>query len=295
MRHLAVLFQEAEHRKDLPRTLLDLQPLSFVQDARDVLVETAARDVADAVNVALPDHLEDLLHVDLRRREQHFAQQFVRQLGIAAVQVEIVVVQNLAHEAEPVRVDAARRNAHQHIARADLRSVDQFRLLDHAHRESGDVVLPVGVHARHLGRLAAHQGAARLTAPLGDARHDGLDLLRFVVSHGHVVEEQQRLGTLCQHVVDAHRHSVDADRIVFVHLEGQLEFRTHAVRTAHQHRFLHLQGRKVKHPAERPDVAHHARAGRRGDVFLDAPHHFVTGFEVHTGLFITLSHSYSWF
>ncbi len=54
MGHLAVLFEEAEHREDLPRSLLDLEALTFAQDAGDVLVETAARDVADAEASGLP-------------------------------------------------------------------------------------------------------------------------------------------------------------------------------------------------------------------------------------------------
>ncbi len=157
------------------------------------------------------------------------------------MQVEAVVGDDLAHEAEAVGVHAARRDADQHVARGDLRAVDELLLLDDAHREAGDVVLAVGVHARHLGRLAAHERAARLTAALGDARDDRLDLPGFVVSHGHVVEELQRLGALRQHVVDAHGHGVDADRVVLVHLERQLELRAHAVGAAHEHRFLDLQ------------------------------------------------------
>ncbi len=258
--------EEAEHGQNLPRALLDLEPLPLVQDAGNIFVEPAARDVADAVHVAAADHFEHLLHIDFRRGEQHLAQLFVRQLGIDLVQVQAVVRTNLAHEAEAVGVHAARGDAHQHVAGPDLRTVDELRLLDDAHRETGDVVLALGVHARHLGRLAAHQRTARLTAAVGDARDDGLDLLGFVVPHGHIVEEHQRLGTLRQHVVDAHGHGIDADRVVLVHLEGQLELGSHAVGTAHEHRLLHLQGREVEHAAECTDVAHHAQARGRGHV-----------------------------
>lgn len=80
---------------------------------RNVLVETAARDVADAVHVAVADHFEHLLHVNLRRREQHLAEQLVRQLGIGFAQVQAVVRNDLAHEAEAVGMHAARGNAHE--------------------------------------------------------------------------------------------------------------------------------------------------------------------------------------
>ena len=47
-----------------------------------------------------------------------------------------------------------------------------------------------------------------------DALDDLLQQRRIVVRHGHVVEEEQRLGPAAQGVVDAHRHQVDAHRVV---------------------------------------------------------------------------------
>ena len=37
----------------------------------------------------------------------------------------------------------------------------------------------------------------------------------IVLRHGHVIEEEQRLGPAAQGVVDAHRHQVDAHRVVW--------------------------------------------------------------------------------
>lgn len=37
---------------------------------------------------------------------------------------------------------------------------------------------------------AAYERTARLTAPLGHAADDALDLDRFVVPHGHIIEEK---------------------------------------------------------------------------------------------------------
>ena len=50
--------------------------------------------------------------------------------------------------------------------------------------------------------------------PLADALDDLLEQRRVVLGHGHVVEEEQRLGAAADGVVDAHRHQVDADRVV---------------------------------------------------------------------------------
>ena len=66
------------------------------------------------------------------------------------------------------------------------------RAVHHADDEARDVVLALGVEARHLGRLAAEQGAAVLPAAAGDAgdhrgQHLGIELARR-----HVVHEEER-------------------------------------------------------------------------------------------------------
>ena len=187
-------------------------------------------------------------------------------------------------------MDARRGDPDQHVAGLDLRPVDEPAAFDDAHREPRDVVLAAFVHARHLGRLTAYERTARLTAPLGHAADDALDLDRFVVPHGHIIEKKERLGTLSQHVVDAHRHGIDADRIVFVQREGQFELGSHAVGTAYEHRLLDSESRQIEHAAEGADRTHDARARRRSDVLLDAADHLVTGFEIHAGLLITFCH-----
>ena len=82
---------------------------------------------------------------------------------------------------------------------------------------------------------------------------------------------------------------------MLIHLESQLELGSHAVGTAHEHRLLDIKRREIEHSAEGADVTHHAQPRGRSHVFLDAAHHFVSGLEVHTGLFITFRHNNSWF
>ena len=65
---------------------------------------------------------------------------------------------------------------------------------DHAHAEAGQVVIARGVEVRQDGRLAAEQGALRLEAAGGNALDKLLQQVRIVLGHGHVVEEEQRLG-----------------------------------------------------------------------------------------------------
>ncbi len=57
---------KAEYGQYLPRTLLHLYALPSLQDAGNVLVEPATRDVANAVHLVAAEHFEHLPHIDPR-------------------------------------------------------------------------------------------------------------------------------------------------------------------------------------------------------------------------------------
>jgi len=142
------------------------------------------------------------------------------------------------------------------VARHDRAAVDDALLLHHADTEAREVVFALGVHAGHLRGLAADQGAARLLAALRDALdHAGGDP-GVELAAGEVVEEEQRLRALHQHVVRAHRHQVDADAVVPVQLEGELQLGADAVGARDEHRVLVLR-RQLAQRAESADAGEH--------------------------------------
>ncbi len=123
----------------------------------------------------------------------------------------------------------ARGETEHRVARRDRTPVDDALLLDHANAEAREVVFPLGIHAGHLGGLAADKRAAGELAALGDALHHlGRD---FVVelAAGEVIEEEERLGALAQHVVHAHGDEIDAHRVMTVQREGKLQLGAEAV------------------------------------------------------------------
>src|SRR3546814_6418674 len=69
------------------------------------------------------------------------------------------------------------------------------------------------VHVWHLRGLAADQRAAGQLAAFRDAADHGHGGVDIELAGGEVVEEEQRLGALHQHVVDAHADQVAADRV----------------------------------------------------------------------------------
>ncbi len=126
-------------------------------------------------------------------------------------------------------MQAARGEAEHDVARRDVGPRQQLVALGRADREAREIVVAVGVHAGHLGRLAADQRAAGAAAAFGDAGDDAPAGLDLELAGRVIVEEEQRLGALHDDVVDAHRHQVDADRVGDARLDGDLELGADAV------------------------------------------------------------------
>jgi hypothetical protein len=180
-------------------------------------------------------------------------------------------------------VRAARREAEHGVSRCDRPAVDDARFLDHADREPGEVVLAFGVHAGHLGGLAADQRAAGELAAVRDALDDALGDVDVQLPARVVVEEEQRLGALHEDVVDAHRDQVLADRVVPAERERELELGADAVGAGDQHRLAEALA-DLDERAEAADAGEHLRAHRALRVRLDALDQRVARVDVDAGV-----------
>src|SRR5436190_1877219 len=278
--HVAGALEPIEHRRHGPGARVDGQAQAFGHDADDVLGEPAAGDVRHAVHRDLAHQLQHRLHVDARGRHER-----VRQRAIADTLAEVGVRdgQDLPDQRVAVRVRAARLDADDRVARLDARPVDQRGFLHRADAEPREVVLARRVHVRHLGRLAADQRAAGLLAARGDAGdhlYGGVDL---ELAGREVVEEEQRLGALHQHVVHAHADEVDADGVVPAESLGELELGADAVRARDQHRFA-VAPLELEQRAEAAEPGHHFRPARARDQRLDALDHGFARVDVDAGV-----------
>ena len=138
-------------------------------------------------------------------------------------------------------------------------AVDDLAAFDHAHAESGEVVVIAVVHAGHFGGFAAHQRAAGLQAALGDAGDHRRGDIHRQLAGGVVVEEEQGLGALHGDIVDAHGDEVDADAVVAAGVDGEAQLGAHAIRAGHQHRFA-VALRQADQRAKAADPGKHLRA-----------------------------------
>ena len=164
---------------------------------------------------------------------------------------------------------AARSEAEHRIAGGDAAPVDDPALLHHADGEAREVVFAGRIHARHLGGLAADERAPRLLAAGGDAPNHGCGGVHVELPAREVVEEEERLGALHENVVHAHRDEVDADGVVPLELERELELGADPVGAGDQHRFAIIL-RDFEQCAEAADAGQHLGAHRAPGEGLDA-------------------------
>ena len=165
-------------------------------------------------------------------------------------------------------------------------AVDQVPARHDADDEPRDIVLAVGVEARHLGGLAAEQraavGAARAGQPLDNLHGD----VRIQPPGGQIVEEEERVGTLHEDVVDAVVDEVDADRRVHAGHERDPQLGPDAVGARDEHRIVAARVTEPEEPAERPDLGQHPRRERAARERPNPPNDLVAGVDVDAGLLV---------
>ena len=271
---------------DLTRATLDLSPLEApvgpavptpegidiaAKRAADIPGKPAARDVRHARDRLLAaervDEPDDRLRVDARRLEQDIDQPLAAEFGVSLRIRELRVLHDAADERVAVRVDAARGQRDHEVAHLRLWLLLEARVLDDADAESRDIEVAGRVDVGHLGAFAADERAACDLAALRDARDHRGRVRGVELREPEIVEEEQRLGALDDEVVDVHRHTVDADRVVDLELDRELHLRADAVGAADEDGILVLLAGAVQleHPRERAMQSEDARR-------IGAPH-----------------------
>ena len=134
-----------------------------------------------------------------------------------------------------------------------------------------------------LGRLATDERAAGELAARGDAFHDLRGDAHIEALANVVVEEEKRLGALDDDVIGAHRHQIDADGVVPVEGDRNLQLRADAIGAGHQHRLAILL-RDLAERAKAADAGEHFRAQRLARVGLDGLDQRVARLDVDAGV-----------
>jgi len=81
-----------------------------------------------------------------------------------------------------------------------------------------------------------------MAAAFSDAGDDVAPGVRIEPPGREVVEEEERLGALGEHVVDAHRHQIHAHRVELAGRDGELELGANPVRAGDENRVVEAGG-----------------------------------------------------
>jgi len=203
--------------------------------------------------------------------------------GKGASQVT-VIGDDAADQRIAVGMKARGGEADNRVARADIGTRENAVALDGADGEAREIVIAGRVHARHLGRLAADQGAVRLAAAFGDAGDDGGGFRDVELAGGEVVEEEEGLGALHDEVVDRHGDKVDADRVMDAGFDGDLQLGADAIIGGDQHRVLEPCRLEVEEAAEAAQFRVGAGPAGRFRQRRDGPDERVARVDVDPGL-----------
>ena len=100
LRDAAHLLHQVEERRGADVRLADAGAAALLQAAGDILIEAAAGDVGDALDIHLFQHLEHRLDIDLGGGQQGLAQRLAAQLSGSRLQdIGVVVdIKNFAYQ-----------------------------------------------------------------------------------------------------------------------------------------------------------------------------------------------------
>jgi hypothetical protein len=194
-------------------------------------------------------------------------------------------VNAFAHQAKAVGVHTGRGQAQYHVTGLNILAGENFGFFHGTDGKAGQVVLAIGVHAGHFGGFATDQGAARQLAALGNAANDGSGRVHVQLAAGKVIEEEQRLSPLDQHVIDAHGHQVDADGVVHIPLKSQFQLGAYAVGAADQDGLLVALGH-FKQSAKTANAGQYAFAHGLLGQGLDAFDQCVASINIDASVFV---------
>ena len=196
------------------------------QYSRQVLGKPAAGDVRHGLHPSAIDGGLQHRQVVAMRLQQRLAQRAV-EAGWHGVHRQ--PIKQLTQERVAVCVGSVRGNAKQHIAGEELAVGQQLRSVDNTDERARDIERAGNVHTGHLGGLAAEQRTAADLAGLGHSGDDLRHMVSVEFATGDVIEEEQRLRALHQHITDAMVHDVGTDPVVLPQPCGELDLGSDAV------------------------------------------------------------------
>ena len=108
-RNLSLFLNQPEDRQYFPASFSDSRVQVLSVCPGQVLMETAARDMGDGMNIHFLKKLQNRLDIDLRRCQKNFTERSAELFGIAADLIAHLNIEYLSDKREAVGMYAGRR------------------------------------------------------------------------------------------------------------------------------------------------------------------------------------------
>ena len=223
--------------------------------------------------------------IDACRLQKLFAKRKVEPVN-AVVEACAGDIDDLANQREAVGVNAGRGKRDGDIAFLWHPARQQRAAFGGADGKAGKVEPAIRIDARHLGRLAADQGGLALDTAIGDAGNNLGGDGALELAGCEIVQEEQWNSTLCNQVVDAHGHQIDAEAAITADGARQFQLGADTVRRGDKDRVVEPCRLQVEQPAE--PAQRHIRAGtaRARGIRPDIADEGVSGVDINPGVTI---------
>ena len=230
------------------------------------------------------DERENGFDVNSGGGEEGFADGLAAERFVCHVKRGIVVIniEYLAAQGEAVGMDARGGERKDHVAGSHFGVVDDLLFIDDTDGKACEVVVLGGHKTGVLGGLTADQRRAGLHAALGNAGNDSGDLLGNVFAARDIVQEEKGSCAAANNVVDTHGDGINADGVVLVHEDRELDLRAATVRAGNENGLLHTHG-KSEAAAEAADVVDASLVAGARDMCLHEFNSLVAGGDINTG------------
>jgi len=221
--------------------------------------------------------------IDSGWRNQRFDQQYVGIEQRRAVHLPALVLRQTADQRKAVGMDAGGFQAKQQVAGFDGGTGHRLLAFHRADTETGKVIIAFRIHAWHFGGFAADQCAARRLAAFRNPCDNAFRDTVFQPAGSKIIQEKQRLRALNDQVIDTHGDEIDADRIMPVMVDRQLELGADPVIGGDQQRVPIAGGFEIKKASEAAQFGIGPRSGRGFGQRRNCPDQGIACCNGHTG------------
>ncbi len=155
-------------------------------------------------------------------------------------------------------MEAAGAYADNLVPHCNLRTVQQFFIIDYSYHKACQVIFILGIKAWHFSSLTPDEGAFGFHTSGSNPLNNITSPFRIKLPHGYVVKEKKRGSTLDHDVVHAHGHKVYSHGIVFIEHKCNLQLCANSVGGTHKHRVFDMFNIERKESGKTSNVGNNA-------------------------------------